>query len=142
VQDFSWLGIADLVGSSIYVLDIFAGFHIGFVANWGARAIVVLGKPPYLPYPALACSSSSHRHASHVCLVPCVQMPAQWLVTTLGLARLWWIASPQYPQSYSWLCCSRTTMDTCCACYTRFACCASSGVCCCARCAVVHCKLA
>ncbi|KAI3437808.1 hypothetical protein D9Q98_000255 [Chlorella vulgaris] len=42
VQDFSWLGIADLIGSSIYVLDIFAGFHIGFVANWGARAIVVL----------------------------------------------------------------------------------------------------
>ena len=39
-----WLGITDIIGSIIYMADLFMGFHMGVVASWEGRAVIVQGE--------------------------------------------------------------------------------------------------
>ena len=39
----TWLMVADLLGSCVYLIDLFMGFHSGIIVRWDSRAVVVRG---------------------------------------------------------------------------------------------------
>ncbi len=39
-----FLGVCDVIGNIVYVIDLILGFQMGVIAKWERRAIVVLGK--------------------------------------------------------------------------------------------------
>lgn len=36
-----WLAIADLIGSIIYIIDLWMGFQLGIIARWEGRVVIV-----------------------------------------------------------------------------------------------------
>jgi hypothetical protein len=64
------LGIMDLIGSSVYLLDLAMGFHLGVIGRWQDRAVVVRGEQQlgWLKAPLFRAS----------CPPSCLTLPAAW----------------------------------------------------------------
>lgn len=53
--DASWLADLDVIGSIIYLLDLWLGFQLGVVARWEGRAVVVQSERELHPSRKSAC---------------------------------------------------------------------------------------